>query len=193
MHGGSSENKIENGKESVLAHLPSLSLGFKDLSMLHWSKINLNDPLKASAREKHQYLALHLKSLSTALLLVVPGQANPHLLPVAGLDTCYRVTVTWTELVCTHSTVTLQVALTCSWGTHRNHLEPHPQQDQGRSKAGAQWKMSHTVPCVVPKPWDSRASHTWLPSYWRSSQQQVVNSKKISDWTEKASFSFWGT
>lgn len=66
MHGGSSENKIENGKESVLAHLPSLSLGFKDLSMLHWSKINLNDPLKASAREKHQYLALHLKSLSTA-------------------------------------------------------------------------------------------------------------------------------
>lgn len=93
MHGGSSENnKIENGKESVLAYLPSVSLGFKDLSMLHWSKINLNDSLKASAREKHQYLALQLKSLSTALLLVVPGQANPHLLPVAGLDTCHHVT-----------------------------------------------------------------------------------------------------
>lgn len=47
---------------------------------------------EAPARKTHQYPALHLKSLSTALLLVVPGQANPHLLPVAGLDTCHRVT-----------------------------------------------------------------------------------------------------
>lgn len=63
------------------------------------------------------------------------------------LPSCHQVT--WAELVCTHSTVKLQVALTCSQGTRKNHQEPHPQQDQECGKAGAQWKMSHTAPLVL--------------------------------------------
>lgn len=81
---------------------------------------------KASARKNHQYLALHLKSLSTALLLIVPGQANPHLLPGAGLDSCHRVTRSLGQSWCAP---TAQSSYRWPWpaakadaGTTRNHI-----------------------------------------------------------------------
>lgn len=88
---------------------------------------------------------------STAVVCTRPSKPPPPSSGRAGhLPSCHQVT--WPELVCTHSTVKLQLALTCSQGTHRNHLEPHPQQDQECSKAGAQWEMSHTAPLVHPTP-----------------------------------------
>lgn len=62
--------------------------------MLHWSKPNPSHPLKASV--KRQYPGK--KKLYLAEVCVhstgpgPPGPSKPSLLPVAGQDTCHRVT-----------------------------------------------------------------------------------------------------
>lgn len=145
MHGGSSENnKTQNEKESASAHLPSLSLHFKDLSNASFIK-NKPEPSsegqckEASARKKHQHLAFHLKNLSTVLLLAVPGQVNPQLLPGAGLDTSHDVTrwlgQSWCAPTAQSSYRWPQSAAKAHTGTTRNHTH-------SRTKSAAKLGLS---------------------------------------------------
>lgn len=94
---------------------------------------------EAPARKKHQHPALHLKSLSTTLLLVVPGQANPHPLPVAWLDTCHRVTRSLGHSWCAP---TAQSSYRWPWPTAKAHSETTRNTVHSRTKTAAKLELS---------------------------------------------------
>lgn len=202
MHRGSSENnKIENGKESVSAHLPSLSMGFTDLFMLHWSKINLNHPLKASAKRQQPE-----KSIST---LHSPwGVCSQHccwLHQAKQAPTSFQWQG-WTPTI-------MSPGHLARAGVHPQHSQttggpdPQPRRTQElpgtTSTAGPRvqesWgsveNVSHSTSVLCPSLEHSSHRHLCIPHLVTLLLKvfSAADSKKNSDWTEKASFCFWGT